>query len=250
MKQQNYSKLEKKIACVIAKLPSEHLRDLAETQKQLNLWFAVRWFQEQVSQCWEARFRGLDDPLFPLLRSEQITLDTHQRVWLVVNFYEQLWGLVQLATPYIQAEFEGSGLEYLAESAFVLFTRLIRSEVDSDFAVCLKPYHEVSSRKYERAYRLAVKGCQEGLKSREERILHRILNQHQPNVLLSFVLAVCHLKATRTRPALKSKLEMFYIALGKLCEKEAAISRKAGSFAWKKGRIVEGSRYGGTYSNA
>jgi hypothetical protein len=165
---------------------------------------------------------------------------------LLVDFYEHLWGLVQLGLPHVQSELEGSGLEFLAKSAYKLFIRLAWNEANNSFAVCLKPYHEVSVRKYEQAYRLAAKGCQEGLNPLEERKLHGILNQHQPDLLLKFVLAVCHQKANQRRSALKSKLEIFYIALGKLCEKEATTSRKAGSFAWKDGKMGEGDK-DGTY---
>jgi hypothetical protein len=69
-------------------------------------------------------------------------------------------------------------------------------------------------------------------------------------MLLQFVIAIAEQKATKRRLALKSKLEMFYISLCKLCEKEATISRKVDSYAWKNGRKIKASRYGGTYSDA
>jgi hypothetical protein len=246
MSKKTFGLIERKIIRALSKLPSDHLHSLVDTQEQIRFWRAGRCFQEWVAQSWEARYTGKDDPLKPLLKSGEVNQDVYDRVWLAVDFYEQLWGLVQLVTPYIQQEFEGTGLEFLSESAFKLFLRLVWNEANEGFAVCLKPYHEASSRKYEQAYRLGAKGCREELNPIEERKLHGLLNQHQPDMLMRFVVAVAHQKATRKRLALKSKLEMFYMALGKLCEKEATISRKLDSFAWKNGKLGRGDK-DGTY---
>lgn len=245
-----YGITEKKIQSCLAHLPSEHLLALATTKEQVRLWLAHRCFQNWLSNCWQARYTGADDPLSRLLALGQIDSDNYERVWLLVDFYEQLWGLIQLAEPYVKAEFLRLGGDYPFKSAFELFAQIVWEDTNSTFSVCLKPYHEVSARKYEKAYRLAAKGCTESLNPIEESNLHGLLNQHQPCLLMSLVLLVSQQKATRRRRALSSKLSMFYLALGKLCDKRATISRKAGSFAWKKGQIVEGSRYGGTYSDA
>lgn len=243
---QTYGIAEQKIARCLAKLPAQHLLALATTKEQTRMWLAHRCFQNWLSDCWQARYLGEDDPLAPLLEGAQIDSDNYERVWLLVGFYEQLWGLCQLAEPYVKAEFLQLGGDYPFRSAFELFARIVWEDTNSTFSVCLKPYHEVSRRKYEKAYRLASKGCTLSLNPIEEKNLHGLLNQHQPCLLMRLVLFVSHQKASRRRLALLSKLEMFYLALGKLCDKEATISRKAGSFAWKNGEILKGSS-DGTY---
>lgn len=239
--------VERKVIYLVGKLPDEHLYKLSKTQEQVRFWLASRYFQNLVSCCWHARFTGEDDPLKPLLSSGELNQDIYDRVWLVVDFYEQLWGLVQLVTPYVQSELSETKWKFLAESAYKLFARLIWNEVNSDFAVCLKPYHEFSARKYEKAYRLAAKRVKEGLNLLEEKKLHGLLNQERSDLLLQVVIAVAYQRATKSRLALKSKLEMFHLSISKLYEKEATISRKIGSFAWRNGRLSKGSRYGGTY---
>lgn len=241
-----YGITEQKIARCLKKLPAQHLLALATTKEQVRLWLAHRCFQNWLSDCWQARYTGADDPLARLLASDQIDLDNYERVWLLVDFYEQLWGLIQLAEPYIKAEFLRLGGDYPFKSAFEIFARIVWEDTNSTFSVCLKPYHEVSRRKYEKAYRLAAKGCTELLNPIEESNLHGLLNQHQPCLLMSLVLLVSQQKATRRRRALSSKLSMFYLALGKLCDKEASVRKKAGSFAWKNGEILKGTQ-NGTY---
>jgi hypothetical protein len=249
MSQKTSRLLERKITRVLASLPDDRLRDLARTQEQIKFWLAMRRHQEWVAQCLDARFTGKDDPLKPLLKLGGISQLLYDRVWLVVDLYEQMWGLVQLVTPYVQEEFEGTGLEFLAESAYKLFVRLVWNKVNKEYRTCLK-YHESSSPKYEKACRLVAKQVKEGLNPVEELKLRDLLEPDRPDMLLQFVLALAEQKATKRRLALKSKLEMFYISLGKLCEKEATISRKVDSYAWKNGRRVKASRYGGTYSEA
>lgn len=243
---QTYGITEKKIARCLAQLPSLHLLALATTKEQVLTWLAHRCFQNWLSDCWQARYTGGDDPLARLLASGQIDSDNYERVWLLVDFYEQLWGLIQLAEPYIKAEFLRLGGDYPFKSAFELFARIVWEDTNSTFSVCLKPYHEVSARKYEKAYRLAAKGCTESFNPIEESSLNGLLNQHQPCLLMSLVLLVSQQKATKRKLALKSKLEMFYQALGKFCDKRATICRKAGSFAWNNGEILKGSS-DGTY---
>lgn len=239
-----YGTLEKKIARCLARLPSKHLLALTKTREQMRSWLVQRYFQQLLSLCWRARHSGEDDPISGLVRSGKINQDIYDRIWLMVEFWEQIWGLVQLAAPYIQEEIEKLGLEYPFKNAFELFATIIWEESNSTFSVCLKPYYEVSALKYERACRLASKSCKEILNPIEERRLHGLLNQ-QPNMMwMALTLSICHQKATRQRIALKTKLELFYVALGKLCDKEATISRKTSSFAWKDGKLGSGDKDG------
>lgn len=243
-----YGRLEKKIARCLAQLPSDYLQTLAKTQEQVCLWLDYRDFQKALALCGQARHTGKDHPLISGLRSGDVDPDLYDRCWLMVDHYEQLWGLIQLSATHVQAEFDLLGLEYPFESAFELFAQIVTEGTNEAFSVCLKPYHEVSGRKYSKAYRLASKACKTGtLNPIELKQQRGLLNQHQPSMLMNITLAVCHSKATRRRPALKSKLEMFFLTLGKLSDLEASLNRKAGSFAWKDGEIVK-ARLGGTYA--
>lgn len=234
--------LAKKIAYWLAFLPDSSLLTLVKTREQLRTFFGVRYMQTLASSAWTARFTGKNDPLQPLLKSGEIDSDTYDRVWLWVDFLEQLWGLIQLAEPYVKAEFEHLKFDYPFASAFELFMRIVWEQTNAKFSVCLKPYHEVSASKYEKAYRLTAKGCREGLNRLEHTRQQACLNQHQPNEWMRIVLAICHQKATKRRRALKSKLETFNLALANLCDKEATVRRKAGSYAWQNGEILTGSR--------
>lgn len=242
MARQTDRNLVRKIACWLAYLPDENLLRLVETTEQLRMFFAVRYIQNLVTWAWTARFTGSCDPLQPLLKSKEIDSDTYDRVWLSVDFLEQLWGLVQLAEPYVKSECERLKFDYPFASAFDLFMRIVWEQTNAKFSICLKPYHEISADKYEKAYRLTAKSCREGLNLIEYQRQQGLLNQHQQNKWMRIVIAICHQKATKRKRALKSKLEIFYLALANLCDKEATVRRKAGSYAWQNGEILTGSR--------
>lgn len=239
---------EKKVARILKSLPSRHLLRYIETEDQLRLWAADRLLQGLVSQCWRSYFSGDNDPLEPALSAGELSQDIYDRAWTLADFYIQLWGLVQLTQPYIKRELEGTELERWAESAYKLFARLAWNDSNHSFQVCLKPYHEQSGRKSEKMYRLAAKGCEEELDPEQKKELQRLLSKHPPDWLMVLVLYIAKQKSSRSKP-LRSRLEAFNRKLSELCLKEATISRKVGSFAWKNGEIKKASRYGGTYSS-
>lgn len=241
---------EKRIICVFNSLPTKYQLDLAKTLEQIGFWLECRYFYRLVALCLEARYTAKDDPLYHLVQSEQLEPDTYERAWLLSNYYVQLWSLIQLVMPYVQQKLEGTELEFLVESALRLFRLLIVYSSSQNFEDCLKPYHEESSRKHEKICRLGAKKHDKGLAPEEEAKLSKLLKQSQPNFLLSLVLGVAHQKATKRRPALRSQLRIFNLTVEELCKKEATISRKAGSYAWKDGRKIKASRYGGTYPDA
>lgn len=239
---------EKKIARYIAQLPSERLLKLARTQDQINLWLAQRYFRTLISKSWTARHSGKNDPVKRLLESQEIDRDTYDRVWLVVDYYEQLWGLVQLSFGYVRSECVALRLSYPFKEAVDLFFEIIRAEVDNDFSICLS-YHEVSARKHEKALRLLSAGCTRPLNPIEDSQLKAVESQYPLNKWFAITLAACEKKATRTKPALKGKLQGFYDAASRLFDKEATIYRKVGSFAWSDGEIIRG-KIGGSYFDA
>lgn len=241
---------EKKIICILSSLPTKYQLELADTLEQIGFWLECRYFYRLVALCLEARYTGKDDPLYPLVQSKQLERDTYERAWLLSNYYYQLWSLAQLVTPYVQQELKGTGLEFLAESALRLFRLLIVYSGSQNFEDCLKPYHEESSRKHEKICRLGAKKYNKGLAPEEETKLNKLLKQTKPDFLLSLVVGVAHQKATKRRPALRSQLRIFNLSVEELCKKEATVSRKWDSYAWKDGRKIKASRYGGTYSDA
>lgn len=242
LKKSNYGIAEKQIFLFLYWLPSVQLLDLAETKAQIQTWFTCRYFQRLVSLEWKSRHTGEDDVLSPMLKAGEIDKDTYERCLLVVDLYEQMWGLIRLAEPHLRTEFRKLKAEYPFNTSLKLFTKIVGEDVDDSFSICLKPYCEVSGSKREKAYRLTAEGCKKGgLNFIQEKLRQSLLNQHSRVVWLELVLLVCEYKSSKDS-AIRGKLRLFNVALANLCDKEATISRKAGSFVWKKGEKFRGKR--------
>lgn len=248
--EREYREEERAITECLLSLPSERLKVLCKTVAQIQCWTVNRAFQVWVAACWHARFKGKEDPIRDLLESETLNKITYDRCWRTVDYYEQFWGLIQLAFRDIQLEFEKMGEKLPFKTSRALFEYIISDEVNANFSVCLEPYREVSGRKYEKAYRLVaqhLKRSKQFTPDEKKEASAVLLNHSGPNLWMTVVIIICNRKATGKNRALKSKLKMFDLAQAQLCLLEATIRREAGSFAWKDGEQLRGSRYGGTY---
>jgi len=250
--QQRRIATEKNIAQFLETLPLETLLALTETEEQIQHWLLHRNFQIWVSQCWSALHEGKDDPLHIQLQSGDIDAMTYNRVWLTVDYYEKLWELIQISFCYVKAEFERLELASQPKSALELFLEIVKRRANAAFSVCLG-YNEVSAPKFVKECQLISRGYKGEVSPLKCKQLHKKQKQEDAKGiknLMNFTLAICHRKATKSRPALKAKLEAFYTAMLRFNDNEATVRRKVGSFAWKNGRILRTRKEGGIYIDA
>lgn len=244
-----YDKFEKKITRWLTALPDQRFLELELCEKQIKAWMACRWFQVLVALCWHTRYTHASDPIRPLLKDKRIDRNIYHRVWLTVDLFEDLWNLIQIAEPFVRAEFERADADYPFKDAFELFMRIIWEKSNCEFSLCLKSSHEVSRPKYEKAYRLSSKAFKNKtpLSDDEEKYVQKVFSQHRIIEWLQITLGICHQKATRDELTLKRKLARFYTTLGECCDREATIVREVKSYAWKDGELGWGNK-DGTYS--
>lgn len=241
-----YRAVERKITRLLETLPPDVLVALIKTKDQIDYWTVLRHHYADVAKCWEALHSGRNDPLAPLLKSGEISKNTYDHLWLTVDFYERLWELIQISFCFVKPELERLGLEYVPESACELFSLFLFDAASSEFTLCLS-YVELSARKPGEEYQLASKLRRgQALLPHEIVRLNSLSEKQHPIMMILF--ATCHKKASRRQPVLKARLEAAYTALFNLSNKQLALRRKGGSFAWKDGELFEGSRYGGCYA--
>lgn len=245
----NNNAVEKKIAKLLAQLPTEDLLTLAETIDQVRHWMDNRFFRVLISQCWSARHEGRNDPLYPMLKSGEISRDVYNRVWLTVDFYQRLWELTQISFHHVRPALTQLGLsKEKASSAYELFAGAIRESANNTFSICLKPYHEVSTTKSVKHHKLLKKVSERDATPIEQKLLQSFRNQGKPqHILISLILAICKRKATSREKVLKAKLDDCFTALDRLADSEMTVCRNGGSFAWNKGELI-GGKIGGSYA--
>ena len=83
-----------KFAEILENLPDEILFESVKTVEQKEEWFAKRLENKIIGQCFKARFCEEDDPIEPWKSTDPIA---YELAWRTVDYYETLWGVVQLS---------------------------------------------------------------------------------------------------------------------------------------------------------
>lgn len=238
----------KRISKLLSKLPSDDLLLSIKTLEQVQHLMGYRLICKSVALTLAAKFHFHDDPLILAERTGKIPHRYAERIRSMTLYIERLWGLVQATAPYIEDEFKKSKLDCPFNSAFELFQAIITHEVNADFRLCLKPYHEFSADKYEKNLRNAGKLVTgENLKSPVKSKLYQFASQLHRNPLLTSVLLIAEQKSSRSE-FVKAALEDYYTHQKRMWNAEARAWRYRKSFVWKDGKKYYGTKTGGTYN--
>jgi hypothetical protein len=221
-----------------------------KTLDQIVEWFTVRDFQELVAKCWVARRVTGDNPIWKLQKEGVISKDTYQRVWAAVEYYDQLWGLLQLAFEGFKASVEEQGENFRFTSQLDLFRQLVADDANAVFLPCLEKYYENLSSKKEKYFRLVNKVYQENLSElQRKRKIERIEelfksitpSRHESDTFLKLVKYLN--TAYKEDDAIREKLNFYLKALDNWVKREATIMHRTHSTVWKDG-ILQGVGYG------
>lgn len=232
---------KRRLARFLKQLPDKRYLMLVDTWEQLAYWMMHRSFNLQVSQCWKAMHDGSDDPIRLLVEAGEINWGTYNHVWLTVFFYERLWELLNLAFFYVSPEINRLGL-FQPKSASLLFHWIVFDDVNTHFAVCLEPYSQVSRNELAKNYRLISKIIKGEATPSEQTKAEKLSSRNEAELLMGIILKICHIKATKRRPALKAALQGFYQALNDLNRHSVTLAKTEGCYAWIKGQRVWANR--------
>lgn len=232
----------------ITQYPCEHcLLPRLRTEDQLNAFLSWRLAQLYTALCWKTRLYGLDDPIYAKMKNKTISRDFYDWVHLKVLYFEALWGLCQLLAPRIADELRELGRDDAAAKALFLFRGAVMEKanrrIEDSFG-----YVEMSGRATDKAFKTAAKAIREilaeGQVSKEVARLIRNLGRGGKSgagreaVCLDFLTSVAVLNFKSK--AVKAQFEFFMLATANLCEKEATMARKEGSWGWNNGVKLTG----------
>lgn len=226
----------------VTQYPCQHcLFPKLSTTDQFSSFFKLRLSQTYIALCWTARLVGDDDPIYSVMKEKVISQDVYDWVHLKVSYFETLWALCQLLAPRMAESLRQLGREDLADktTALSLFRggliEKANGEIEASFG-----YVQVSGRKADTALKLVAKAIREGLTPKE---LTRLQNlgrggRESNSLGLLIVSAYQNFKSK----AVKAQFELFLLATANLCEKEATMARKRGSWGWNNGVKLTGSK--------
>jgi hypothetical protein len=216
--------------CVLPKL---------STVDQLSYFFNWRLAQTYIALCWSARLAGYDDPLYPELKQKVISKDFYEWVHLKVSYFEALWVLCQFLAPRIAEGVRELGRKNEDRiTALLLFRGAVMENANWQVELSCD-YVEVSGRNVDTALKLRAKAIKEGLTQKEVLRLQRVTqNSPSSNCLSLLVLTAQKIN----NKAITAQFEIFMLAMANLCEKEATMARKEGSWGWNNGVKLTGSK--------
>lgn len=234
----------------IAGVPSIQWLRHFTTQEQFDEWYQLKLIFSFVSLAWEARHTGQNDPIEPFVKHKIIKPNYRDTIWLMVDVYEQLWGLVQLSYSYVKAELKKQKIENPFDSAAELFAYLVAEEANAPLNNCLRPYYESSKSKWRKYMELFLEECEGELAPVDENkqiALHKQLFPEGAKEWAAFVLDVAESKTNKGRNvALKAKLEDYQKSRQRFILHGLSVTTHSSCCGWKQGRRLV-SRRGGSY---
>lgn len=243
-----------KIRRLLAKLPDDKYRERNLTRDQLHLWITHRSIQELIAKCWEALHKGLDNPLTALLDAEPKWQTTYELCWLSALYYQRLWELILLSEADLRRIAGQLELSYPFNSALELFEHIVQKKINADFEVCLQPYKEISSPKYEAKLRRAAKTLERGVSTvsgqrKKDVQLNGIVNDLRPrwkdHYWAMYTWCLCDFLA-QSRSDIRLAVKGCDAVAVEMAKLKANGLHHTQSIAWKNGQRGFGQK-GGSY---
>lgn len=195
-------------------LPNDALLATATTDDQREFWSKKKNRMNLISRCWKARVNGCEDPLADLV--EMGTLDPliYQALWLLVDKWWAMWGLIQLSYKFVRREAQRKKLTFPFQSSQELLLHIIEAELEQEWSVCMEDLHIFHSSHAASIGRLTKKLSQSELTLEEHKTLFTLLKNSRSlhRVRLegvhwaSFIFEVCYKKATSGNELIDFKL--------------------------------------------
>lgn len=264
-------------------LPSEVLfqPDLM-TPDQINEWHKTRSTQHLKAECWKSKF--IQPGYYPIdeaLDRKDISKCKAELIRLSVDELKARWELYQVAEKHVKNAHEF--LQYFTDyvndfpqsisrlwkkllhkdllkpypftSAYDLFAKTVKEDVDDPLSIAFAIYYEVPIKKWRNASQFFIEilgrsnsdGVYPKLKSIEECKFKHDLAWNKVNFSWSgMTLWVCQIEALND-PLLRERLITYNNTFRNVLIKTVKASRKVRGFAWKNGQIVYASGRGGVY---
>lgn len=237
----------------IASLPDDDLKLHIRNKSQSEVWKAMRYKNELLSESWYARHNGGNEPLEVYLKSGVINKDYYEISLATLDYLNSLWLLCQRCFSKILKAYQAEAIECPFESAFNLFTRIVSDRQNAAFIPYLEGYIEFSKRDSTKVMRLHAKKLR-GLKlsDKEAELLEGAIKKKQPTYDLwaeQMLIGTAKKFATRNNPGIKAAYDSLMENWARLDELTALGAGKMPSYAMQFGKITKVGQKGGYFAS-
>jgi hypothetical protein len=250
--------LAKRLTKSLSELPSDELKEMAQTEDLIKQWYRLRDFNNLIAVHWFSKFTLQPDPVRQLFQDGKIDRCLYRLVLAMTNCHIRLWELTESVAEYIQEVCAFNGLDYPFESPADLFLEILKTQADNQFCLSLNPYMEVSPGKLEKASKALAKGFTKNLSPHEFSNLKGWMAHFRfvsTNHWLGFVLCISQVLAKNNVDAVGDLLQALKEAHYRLAKINGTALSKRGSptwnrqtaFAWMDGDRIGVSGQGNIY---
>lgn len=250
----NLDNLEKNVAYDIRRFPSKNLLQCAQTEDQRKYWDNLATFYLWVSQCWLDDLEG-KDILIERVKNKELDRWYYKALMTRVSLLQSLWKLINGGYQEIYAALVKQNYQHLDYLSIpMLFLKIVQTDADNTFKICLKPYHNVSNQARVKAWKVFSNYYSTGkIEPEELNVIKSAGSQYAQNSWLLFCVQAIVRATDSGNKKLLYKLKIFEEALIEDMKLSATgLSRKHSSptfekfycFTWHQGRIVRANKTG------
>ncbi len=172
-----------RLARFLSELPDADFLNQITHFNQLCRWLQAKDYMLYVAKCWLAGSDGQpDNPLLRDLEEGKIEPFQNDQIWLSTRMYENLWNLVNLKWKPIKAKLKSSQWGCPFTTGRELLEVIIKTEVDSEFSVCLKSFFEAKTHEINELFALSRKNLTTDLPPDHQKRLKQLRSKYATRI--------------------------------------------------------------------
>jgi len=189
---------KKRLAHFFSELPSETFLEKIKDSCQLEEWVNRKKECLWIAQCLMAGGDFPDNPLIVPMEQGQIDKFTHDYLWLITEYYNNLWWLLSTKYQKISKALKGKGYQQITPLS--LIGEIAKGNIEGEFQQIFKPHYSFSEYDLRQISTYGKKACSGQLRGREKQRYEKLLEKHaNPSIWLDRLTEVCAVLAERDR---------------------------------------------------
>jgi hypothetical protein len=189
---------KKRLAHFFSELPSEDFLEKVKDSCQLEAWLEAKKESLWIAQCLMAGGEFPDNPLTLPLEQGEIDKFRHDYLWLITEYYNNLWWLLNTKHQKISKALKNKG--HQQSTPLFLIKEIAKGNIEGEFQQIFKSHYTFSEYDLRQISTYGKKLCTGQLQGDEQQRFKQLVKKHSnPSIWLNRLLEVCGVLAERDR---------------------------------------------------
>jgi hypothetical protein len=187
---------KKRLVQFFSELPNEAFLEKVKDSCQLEAWVNAKTECLWIAQCLMAGQEFPDNPLICPLEQGEIDRFRHDYLWLVTDYYNNLWWLLNTKHQEISKSLKNEG--YHQSTPLFLIEQIAKENIEGEFQKIFKSHYTFSEYDLRHICTYSRKSCTGQIEADEQQKFEQLLEKHSnPSIWLKRLLRVCTVLAER-----------------------------------------------------